>query len=111
MAFWSMSETDPTSWQAKAAEDLGSARVLLAAEPPFTENAAYFCQQCPEKLMKSVIVAAGRRPPHVHDLGRLAALAAEFRPDLGDAMKRVRPLTLWGVVIEGRDGVEVDGAE
>lgn len=53
--------------------DLGSARSLL--RDGFASNAAYFCQQAVEKLLKGILTNAAVDFPKTHDLSELADLA------------------------------------
>ncbi len=60
-------------WIEVAERDFGSARSLL--KDGFVENAAYFCQQAAEKLLKAVVTEGDMEPPKTHDLVELADLA------------------------------------
>jgi len=60
-------------WIKVADRDFGSARSLL--QDGFAENAAYFCQQAAEKLLKAALTEGGREPPKTHDLVEWADLA------------------------------------
>jgi len=59
-------------WLNIAARDLGSAESLL--RDGFLENAAYFCQQAVEKLLKGRLTQISAEPPKSHDLVELAEL-------------------------------------
>ena len=59
-----MSASDPQwsealRWVDKAAQDRRSAVLVLADKPPLIDPAAYHCQQAAEKLLKSLLAAAG----------------------------------------------------
>src|SRR3989304_10523125 len=60
-------------WVNISRRDLGSAQTLL--RDGFLENAAYFCQQAAEKLLKAVVTEHEMEPPKTHDLVELADLA------------------------------------
>lgn len=60
--------------------------------------AAYHCQQAVEKLIKGLLVLAGRPAPKVHDLFYLTDLAAPDYPALAPLMERFGELTGWGAV-------------
>ncbi len=91
-----MSTSDPRRalvrrWLAKARTDLALASVILEQGPDMDPWACCFhAQQAAEKALKAVLVARGEEPPHIHDLGALAAvmpddLALDVRgDDLGD---------------------------
>lgn len=88
--------TEAKRWFAKAAEDRRSAALMLTADPPLLDPAAYHCQQASEKLIKGLLVAAGQTIPKTHDLWRLAAQAIPLYPQLATDIEAVSDLTPWG---------------
>lgn len=83
-------------WFAKADEDQRSAELMLTADPPLLDPAAYHCQQASEKLIKGLLVAAGQTISKTHDLWRLAAQAIPLYPQLAADIEAVSDLTPWG---------------
>jgi HEPN domain-containing protein len=78
-------------WLSKARTDLTLATVVLDQGPDMDPWAACFhAQQAAEKALKAVLVSRGVEPPHIHDLGALAAVMPGDLPldvsgdDLGD---------------------------
>lgn len=55
-------------WLEKALEDLTSARVLLANDPPVRDPACFHCQQTVERALKAFLVWHGVRFDRVHNL-------------------------------------------
>ncbi len=66
-------KAETEKWIEVAERDFGSARSLL--KDGFVENAAYFCQQAAEKLLKAMVMERDMEPPKTHDLVELADLA------------------------------------
>lgn len=83
-------------WFAKAAEDQRSAVLILAADPPLIDPAAYHCQQASEKMLKGLLAAAGMAIPKTHDLRRLAGLVTPLYPMLAAHIDVVADWTPWG---------------
>lgn len=83
-------------WFAKATEDRRSAQLMLSDDPPLLDPAAYHCQQASEKLIKGLLVAAGKTIPKTHDLWHLAALATPLYPQLAADIEAISDLTPWG---------------
>lgn len=82
-------------WIAKACEDRRSAALILAADPPMTDPAAYHCQQAAEKLLKALLAGLGMPIPRSHDLKRLAAETMPHHPALAADMEAISDLTPW----------------
>lgn len=101
-------EREASRWLLKAGEDLLAARLLLGADPPLGEPAAYHCQQAAEKLLKGVLIRHGAEPERTHDLARLAARVASAEPGLAEAAAAVAPLTSWSVITRYPDQDDVD---
>jgi HEPN domain-containing protein len=55
-------------WLRKAADDLAAAYRLMEGDPPFPDQAGFFCQQAAEKHLKAFLIATGQVPPRIHDL-------------------------------------------
>jgi HEPN domain-containing protein len=78
-------------WLARAEEDLGVARHLLAEDLPYYGAIGFHAEQAAEKFIKAFLVATQVEFPKTHDLGRLldlvatvdAALATELVPAVG----------------------------
>ena len=69
-------------WLAKARTDLALATVVLERDRAEMESwaAAFHAQQAAEKALKSILIARGQDPPHIHSLRALQALMpADFR--------------------------------
>jgi len=80
-----MSEIDSVmqQWIQRADIDIRAAEVLLDYKTDnFCDVVCFHCQQCIEKLLKASLIAIGRKPPKIHDLGQLALLIIEIKADL-----------------------------
>lgn len=88
-------------WFAVAEQEVAVAGAGL--DPPAVETAAYLCQQAAEKLIKGLLIAADVAFPRVHDLDRLADLAAPHYPALVPHLDACRMLTTWGVAFRYPD--------
>ena len=76
-------------WIEKAEGDYRTAgRELAAADNPNFDAVCFHSQQCIEKLLKAALIAAGVRPPKIHDLPelsrRLSAVAPDWSPEERD---------------------------
>ncbi len=106
---------DAADWFAKGDEDIRATDLLLSADPPLIDLAAFHCQQAAEKLIKALLVAAAARVPRIHDLEALSSLASPYYPQLALQMREFGPATAW--LARSRypsgltDGVGVDGQE
>ncbi|HET6466999.1 MAG TPA: HEPN domain-containing protein, partial [Geminicoccaceae bacterium] len=78
-----------------ADDDLAAIRGCLSVEPKALRGAAYHCQQAAEKMLKALLVSAGRPFRYVHDLDELADECALAWPHLEADLAGVRPLTRW----------------
>ncbi|HYH37325.1 MAG TPA: HEPN domain-containing protein [Azospirillum sp.] len=56
------------AWLKKVNDDLRAVRALPAVDDPVIAGATHHCQQAAEKLVKAVLVAAGRHPPKIHNI-------------------------------------------
>lgn len=85
-------------WFAKADEDIRGAALMLAADPPLIDPAAYHCQQAAEKIMKGLLVAVAIKVPRTHDLEILAGMVAPLFPALASRIDWFIPVTEWATV-------------
>jgi len=86
---------DARGWFGKAGEDIRSADLMLAADPPLIDQAAFHCQQAAEKIIKGLLIAKAVPAPRTHDIERLAELAMPLYPALATAMDELVPTTAW----------------
>ena len=84
-------------WLARADEDLGVARHLLAEKLPYYGAIGYHAQQAAEKSLKAYLVAHQVEFPKTHDLGRLLDLVASVDAALATALSSAVQLTDYGV--------------
>jgi HEPN domain-containing protein len=56
------------AWLAKAKGDLKMAELAWAADTPLWDQACFHAQQCAEKSLKALLVAAELEVPRTHDL-------------------------------------------
>lgn len=83
------------AWLRKAGDDLRSAQVDLAAEPPLIEDALFHCQQAAEKAMKAFLTAHDTTFRKTHDLDDLASACEQIDASLKDALNPARDLTVF----------------
>jgi HEPN domain-containing protein len=95
-------------WLAIADQDIIAARHCMKGSPPLPGVAAYHCQQAAEKIIKALMVAAGKSFPKTHDLAALGTLASPAYPALASAISRIEPLTTWGVAYRYPPEEELD---
>jgi HEPN domain-containing protein len=86
-------------WLEIASEDLRVAHACLRLDEPAVGAAAFHCQQAAEKLMKGLLVAAGRSFRKTHDLDELANEAVAAFPALRAKLDVCRPFTQWGTIL------------
>lgn len=86
---------DARRWLSKADEDVRAADLMLLAEPPLVEQAAFHCQQAAEKIIKGLLVATAISVPRTHDVERLADLATPSYPALRPLMDELVQTTAW----------------
>lgn len=93
------------AWLRKADDDLRSAQVDLAADPPLIEDALFHCQQAAEKAMKAFLTAHDTSFRKTHDLDELAAACGAIDATLNDALDPARDLTVfaWAFRYPGAD--------
>jgi HEPN domain-containing protein len=84
-------------WLARADEDLGVARHLLAEGLPYYVAIGFHAQQAAEKSLKAFLVARQVEFPKTHDIGRLLDLVATVDAALADALSGAVQLTDYGV--------------
>lgn len=68
-------------WFERRDHDIETAQ-LLYDEHGYTDAIAYHIQQAIEKYLKGYLVLHGQRPPRIHELDTLLALATRFQADL-----------------------------
>ena len=66
-------QREAQAWLRKADDDVRSAQVDLAADPPLIEDALFHCQQAAEKAAKAFLTAHDTIFRKTHDLDELAA--------------------------------------
>lgn len=69
--------TDPRAWADKAEDDFKAAQLLLRRKEPLTYIVCYHAQQCAEKYLKALLIAATHPFPRSHDLVMLNDLCAQ----------------------------------
>jgi len=74
-------------WLHKAAEDVRTAEVSCAAQPPLQDAAAFHCQQAAEKALKGFLTLHARVFEKTHSIEKVRALALAADPTL----RRDRP--------------------
>jgi len=80
-------------WLHKAAEDVRTAEVSCAAQPPLQDAAAFHCQQAAEKALKGFLTLHARVFEKTHSIEKVRALALAADPTLRAAIDRATPLT------------------
>ena len=86
-------------WLAKAEEDFGVARYLLAREAPYESAIAWHAQQAAEKLLKAVLVHHQVEFPKTHDLGDLVDSVAAVDSPLARLLGDPTALNPYGVEV------------
>ncbi len=86
---------DARRWLNKADEDIRAADLMLLADPPLVDQAAFHCQQAAEKIIKGLLVAAAVSAPRIHDIERLAESAASLYPAFRLLMDEFAQTTAW----------------
>ena len=69
--------TNPLDWVVQAEEDYTLARSSLRRKAPLLYGAGFHAQQCAEKYLKALLVAAGVTFLKTHDLVHLRALCLQ----------------------------------
>lgn len=83
-------------WLPYADSDMAAVRMALVMNPPLFDIAAYHCQQSAEKLLKALIVLAGRPLRKIHDLETLTEEAEKAWPTVRALLPVVLQITSWG---------------
>ena len=98
-------QREAQAWLRKADDDVRSAQVDLAADPPLIEDALFHCQQAAEKAMKAFLTAHDTAFRKTHDLDELAAACEERDATLKEALDPARDLTVfaWAFRYPGAD--------
>ncbi len=97
MGSGSMDDKALQAWLAVVERDMKAIRNNLYGPEPEPSMAAYHCQQAVEKLLKTVLVAAGVMPPKSHDLDLLIARLPAEHP----IASRARALSHLVVFLSG----------
>jgi HEPN domain-containing protein len=84
-------------WLTKAAEDLNAAKYLVAANPPFSSQAAFHAQQAAEKAEKAFLTWNQRTFSKTHDLRVLGSECGTIDPSLMNALMSVAAITGYAV--------------
>jgi HEPN domain-containing protein len=86
---------DTRAWFRKAAIDLRSVEVDLAATPPILEDAVFHCQQAAEKAMKGFLTYHQQPFGKTHDLRELGKACIQIDRSLEPPVERSMPLTSY----------------
>jgi HEPN domain-containing protein len=84
-------------WLAKAEEDLGVAKVLLAQSLEFLAPIGFHAQQAAEKFLKAFLTHQQIEFPKTHEIEELLKLAAAVDPGIVPALREADALTDYGV--------------
>jgi HEPN domain-containing protein len=84
---------DTRAWLEKAAMDLRSAEVDIAAVPPILGDALFHCQQAIEKALKAFLTWHDVPFRKTHDLGELGTRCVETDAALEPLLRQAAPLT------------------
>lgn len=82
-------------WLLRAEDDLAVIALVLAASPPRAAPAAFHAQQAAEKLLKALLVLAGRPVPRTHDVQRLLGLVGPLPGFSEPEREMLGSLTVW----------------
>jgi HEPN domain-containing protein len=82
-------------WLKKVADDLRGARIDLAADPPFIEDALFHCQQTAEKSLKAFLTSHDSPFKKTHDLDELGRACLALDADLKESLLSVVTLTVF----------------
>ncbi|MCW5978327.1 MAG: HEPN domain-containing protein [Bryobacteraceae bacterium] len=95
MAFDPVLLAHTKQWLRLATEDLAYAAHALTAQPPFSKDALFHCQQAAEKGLRAFLTWRDIRFRGVHDLDEIGQQCAGVDPTLAELAVRVRPLTAF----------------
>ena len=84
-------------WLSKARRDWRMAELAMGQEPPFTDAAAFHCQQTVEKALKAYLLYQEHELEKMHDLRALVMECAEYDPAFAELAPIVDPLTPYAV--------------
>jgi HEPN domain-containing protein len=91
------SDPEVAAWLEKAGRDLRMAQLAIEAESPMPDQACFHSQQCAEKVLKALLVAADLPVPRTHNLLHLAAQLRVSVPSLRVDDGSLAHLTSFGV--------------
>jgi HEPN domain-containing protein len=69
-------------WLHKAHRDLRAAQLMMDADPPMADDAAFHCQQAVEKALKGLLIHRQIRPTKTHHIRKVGRAIADTDPDL-----------------------------
>ena len=93
-----------SEWLRKADGDLRTCRrETLVTDDANLDAISFHAQQCVEKLMKAVLIAAQTDAPKTHDLVRLSRLVTDVRPAWAWEERELRELTRGAVAFRYPD--------
>jgi HEPN domain-containing protein len=108
-------ESGVQAWVEKAESDLLCIENNLAASRVPWDTVVFHAQQAAEKLLKALLVAAGRAVPRTHDLVALLSLAMAAGFPLAGSRPEVDLLSRFGAAVRYPDAVysptEEDGRD
>lgn len=103
------------AWVEKAESDLLCIENNLAASRVPWDTVVFHAQQAAEKLLKALLVAAGRTVPRTHDLVALLSLATAAGFPLAGCRPEIDLLSRFGAAVRYPDAVysptEEDGRD
>ena len=85
------------AWLEKADRDLRMARLAMSEEHKMSDQACFHSQQCAEKVLKALLVAADRIVPRTHNLIALLDEATESFPEMCEWADALANLTAYAV--------------
>jgi len=91
------SDPEVAAWLEKARRDLRMAELAIATEDPMPDQACFHSQQCAEKALKALLVAASLPVPRTHNLLHLAAQLRVPVPSFSVEDEDLAHLTSFGV--------------
>jgi len=83
---------ETAAWLAKADQDLGAARLLVAGYP---DVALFHCQQAVEKALKAFLVAHDVPFRRSHDLREIGMQCVRIEPGLERLVRNAAPLAVF----------------
>ncbi len=81
----------------KAEADHLAVGKLNRGDAPLYDQVCFFCQQCAEKYLKSLLEELGLTVPYTHILGELLTLLLPYHPTLRSLRRGMKFLTRFAV--------------